>query len=78
MSLDYVARKPCGCCVAWMSEWVQAKHPRDAAKTVGEWIRSGLSVERMDTETARATVGKCEHKKEPEPLPLFPTTESPE
>lgn len=54
--LDYIGVKACGCVVAWAS---CENRSGDLAKTVGAWIRDGLSVERCTTEEARRRVHRC-------------------
>ena len=52
----YIARKSCGCVVAWVSDEIRKK---DLAKIIGDWIREGLVVERADTEWARTNMKRC-------------------
>lgn len=61
--MDYVARARCGHIVGWISERIATDEPKDAAKQIGEWLRAGLSIERMTTEQARASEWcRCDEK----------------
>ena len=57
--LDYIARKNCGCFVAWIAG---DEPPKRLAKAVSDWIREGYSVERCSTEDARNMKIGCPHK----------------
>jgi hypothetical protein len=55
--MAYIGRAKCGCIrAAFMDEPAYAK---DIAKEVASWIRSGLTVERIDVVQARAQLGGC-------------------
>lgn len=51
---EYIARKPCGCCVACAIDLGDD----DTADSVAEWIRWGLTVERVSHEDFRLNVMK--------------------
>ena len=52
MTMCYVGVQPCGCVTAAAVD--EPEYAKDNAKTVAGWIRKGLTVERCDTEDARA------------------------
>jgi len=53
----YVGIKQCGCMVAWVFD--DPKYPKDVAKSVANFIKSGYSVERANTDEVRHKLGKC-------------------
>lgn len=53
----YVGVKPCGCMVAWVFD--DPKYPKDVAKSVADFIKSGYRVERANTEEIRSKLGRC-------------------
>ena len=60
----YVAKKSCGCIVAAIID-----HPSlrlEIANTLGEWIKRGLTIERVPDEMVRNHFNSnpCEHEKE--------------
>lgn len=57
----YVGRMPCGCLVAWVSDLTE-----DRAKVVADWIRSGYTVERANTDSIRSQLGPCKHRRREE------------
>ena len=56
----YVARKFCGCVVAWASDDLGLK---EISNIVRDWIKEGLIPERHQTEWARKTVRRCKCSK---------------
>ena len=74
---SYIGRKPCGCLVAAMVD-TSAKNQAEAEeinRTIGEWYRRGLSIERVKHETVReqfTSDANCPHKeKQPQQMTLF-------
>lgn len=58
--MAYVGKKPCGCIVAFVVD--DPKYPKDTAKSVAEFIRSGYAVERVTVEESRKIVSRCIHR----------------
>lgn len=56
----YVGVKPCGCMVAWVFDG--PKYPKDVAKSVADFIKSGYRVERANTDSVRRKLGRCKCK----------------
>lgn len=63
-TVDYVAVKPCGCVVAWVSGSTSADY---IASTVARWIKGGYSVERKTTREAREVLRRCRCGVDPVP-----------
>jgi hypothetical protein len=59
----YVGVLSCGCAVAATVDRPEWK--RDTARTIAEWIKDGLTVERWTVERVRADLGPCVHKTPP-------------
>lgn len=57
--MAYIGRKACGCCVAAAVD--KPEHRKDTAKHVAQWVRSGLTIERVPVDDARKALKKCEH-----------------
>lgn len=57
----YIGRTRCGCIVAASVDTTE--HTHDVASDVAEFIRSGLTVERMTVEQVRASKFGCDHYK---------------
>lgn len=55
----YVGIKDCGCIVAAAVD-VKA-HSKDVAKSVADFIKDGLKVERVTVEEAREKLRRCKH-----------------
>ncbi len=57
----YIARDLCGCIVAATVD--RPEHVRDTAKTIAEWVRDGLTLERTTVGDARSdpTFLRCSH-----------------
>lgn len=57
----YLGREACGCvtCVTLDAP----THKREVAKDVAQWLRWGMTVERVTVEAARQAWAVCEHKK---------------
>ena len=53
----YVAFKSCGCAVAACVD--NPEHSRDTARTVADYVRSGLRVERRTCEWVRSNMRAC-------------------
>lgn len=58
-AMCYIGRSSCGCVVAVAVD--EPKYQKDNAKEIGNWIRNGLTVERMSVVEARKTFG-CPHR----------------
>ena len=59
----YVGIKPCGCMVAWVHD--TPEHQKDVAESVADFIKSGYSVERANTDEVRHKLGRCKCAKPP-------------
>lgn len=55
----YIARRPCGCAAGFEVDYAD----KSTAKGVADFITSGMTIERVTLEDARAVkyVRKCEH-----------------
>lgn len=53
----YIAKKSCGCIVAATVD--DPEHKEDVAKNVSDWIKDGLSIERVTCETVRQSKLGC-------------------
>lgn len=69
--MAYVGKKSCGCIVAFVVD--EPEYPRDTAREVAEFIRSGLTVERVTVEESRKIVSRCIHRR-PDGQPLLGET----
>ncbi|HSZ58659.1 MAG TPA: hypothetical protein VK797_23525 [Tepidisphaeraceae bacterium] len=71
----YIGRRSCGCiCCVTIDD---TEHRKETAKDIAEWIRSGLSIERMTVAQAKADphffkhCPLCERRKPDVQVPLF-------
>lgn len=56
----YIGRKPCGCAVAAVTDLGD----KDTAESVADYIKSGMTVERITVEQYRDTpIARCRCKK---------------
>ena len=53
----YVGVKKCGCAVAAVVD--NPDHAKDVAKEVADFIKSGLTIERVPVEVVRARLSQC-------------------
>lgn len=60
----YVGFKPCGCAVAAIVDDEVSK--KDLPKTIAEWIRDGLAIERKTVGWVRENLHFCNHNKQQE------------
>jgi len=59
--LCYIAIKPdCGCATGIVVD--DGLYPKDVARCVGDFIKSGRTIERVTLEDGKARVGRCQHK----------------
>jgi len=56
----YLGLKDCGCAVAAVVD--EKNHQKDVAKSVANFIKDGLRIERVTIEEARETLHSCDHK----------------
>ena len=56
-NMAYIARKSCGCMVAAAVD--EPDHREDTANEIAEWIRAGLTVERVTVDYVRANWRTC-------------------
>ena len=54
----YVGVKECGCTVAAVADYGDRRH---VGKSVDQFIRRHLAVERVTVAEARARIGRCKH-----------------
>ncbi len=60
----YIGRKSCGCVVAATVD--EPQYREDVAKDIADWLRSGLTIERVTVEYARQNLNfSCPHKQQP-------------
>ena len=62
MSQCYIGRLPGGCVVA--ATVIDEQSLKEVAKDVAEFIKEGLSIEKVDTEYVRANLKSCIHNKQ--------------
>lgn len=56
----YIGREPeCGCATCATVD--DGEHPAQVAKDIAQWVRWGLTVERVTVEAARAVLAACPH-----------------
>lgn len=55
--MAYIGQKPCGCVVAAAVDIPECR--KETAKDVAEWIRSGLTVERVPSVKVRTLFKTC-------------------
>lgn len=56
MGLDYVARcQKCNRFVCWTSQTLEEHDKAELSRNLAQWVRWGLSIERMETEKARTS-----------------------
>jgi hypothetical protein len=61
----YIGVEPCRCCTAAVVD--DPKHKKDVAEDVANFIRLGLTIERVPVEEARRRLaGRCPHGAEEE------------
>ncbi len=74
MSFCYIGRAACGCIRAVVLD--EPNHQEDVAKDVSDFIKSGLTIERVQTETVNSAPWEkpeCEiHRRKPKNAELFP------
>jgi hypothetical protein len=58
----YVGITRCGCAVAATID--SAAFAKDVRKTVVDWMRDGLHIERHSVEWVRANLAPCKHKRQ--------------
>ena len=63
----YVGFKSCGCAVAACVDGPE--YAKETAKTLAEWVRGGLTIERKTVGWVRENLHFCSHNKQ-EALPL--------
>lgn len=69
--MAYIGRVPgCGCLVAACVD--QPDDPKGTARWVADFIKSGLEVERVDTEVVRCQLQRCTHEDDQLELALVP------
>ncbi len=71
--MAYVAKKRgCGCIVGATVD--MPEYCKDTAKAVAGWIREGLIIERVESESVRLDWHECTHQAQPSvpALPMFP------
>lgn len=60
-TMSYVGKKPCGCVVAAVVD--DPNHKRDVARTIAEWVKGGLTVERVTHDYVRQNFTlDCQHR----------------
>jgi hypothetical protein len=55
--MAYAGRKRCGCVVAACVD--EPNHARDVAREIANWVRAGMTVERMTVEDVRGALHRC-------------------
>ncbi len=62
MGDSYIGRKVCGCVVAATS--ISGQNPTEVANDVADFIRSGLTIEKVTSEYVRLNFKGCPHDKQ--------------
>ena len=72
-TMCYIGVKECGCVVAACVD--NPKHKKDIAKNVGDWVKDGLTIERISVEDTRNRLSycKCNEEIKANELDLFQT-----
>lgn len=65
---SYVARKACGCMVGATVD--DPAHKKDVAREIAEWVREGLTIERVTHDVVRKEFmgSKCPHEPKQESM----------
>lgn len=64
----YVGVKACGCAVSACVD--RPEYAKDTAKTLAEWVREGLTIERKTVGWARSNLFACKHEQRSEQAEL--------
>lgn len=56
----YIGKKPCGCILAATAD--EPKRKNETAKEIAEWIRDGMTIERVTTAYVRENFYCKDHK----------------
>ena len=60
-TMAYIGRKKCGCYVAATVD--DPNDPKETAKSVADFVKSGLTIERVTAQFVRDNLHFCKHKK---------------
>ncbi len=58
---SYIGKKECGCVVA--ATVIDGQTPESVAADVADFIRGGLTIERVESDFVRLHFGECPHDK---------------